>query len=463
MQKVPTTFPASYGSYALLKVLSAKEDGPVYLAAVRGEKKPRAIKTMPLQGQGAVNLALFNTETNRLARIRFAHLARVLESTRIEDQAGLVMEYVPGKSLAEICQRAEEYDFLLPPELGLVVAHDVFAAAEFFHAFEGAGRVHGNISPRTILVRYSGDAKVAGYRPGYRAPAGADAHMAVDLKPLANLLCDLRFEMFPKELTQLVPRLLENDVSPVEGMAAVRAFLHAHVPSAEQRQTVAAWLEDVFQEHSYAQEAHEEDRLLAAGAHALGPSPSRAKRVTLAGGAIALLALVGGGGLLMARRGPGRTHPESRQVEPPTTTMAAAQTVPVVPPPAGLPPLAVPTPGPSTDPAALPATIPQPPVDAPESRPSKPRAGGGPVDRLLVAADVAFDAGKRIEAVHLGLQALKAGGGLRAHLALAEYYRTMHRYQEAMNHYRAAVEIEPENKLAATGVRMLEPKLSPCQ
>lgn len=85
------------------------------------------------------------------------------------------------------------------------------------------------------------------------------------------------------------------------------------------------------------------------------------------------------------------------------------------------------------------------------------------MDRLLVAADVAFDAGKRIEAVHLGLQALKAGGGLRAHLALGEYYRTMHRYQEAMNHYRAAVEIEPENRLAATGVRMLETKLSPCQ
>jgi hypothetical protein len=39
----------------------------------------------------------------------------------------------------------------------------------------------------------------------------------------------------------------------------------------------------------------------------------------------------------------------------------------------------------------------------------------------------------------------------------------MHRYQEAMNHYRAAVEIEPDNRLAATGVRMLENKLSPCQ
>jgi hypothetical protein len=463
VQQVPTTFPTSRGSYALLKVLSAEEDSPVYLAAVRGQKKPWAIKTMPLRGQGAVNLDLFKSETKHLARMRFAHLARVLESTQIEDHAGLVMEYIPGKSLAEICQRAEEYAFLLPPELGLVVAHDVFAAADFFHAFEGVGRVHGNISLRTIFVRYAGDVKVAGYRPGYRSPTGADAHMSVDLKPLASLLCDLRFDMFPKELAHLVPRLLEDPVSSAEGMAAVRAFLHDHAPSAEQRRSVGAWLEDVFQEHSYAQEAHEQERLVVAGTHALARTPALPKRVTLVGSAIALLALVGGGGLLMARRGPGRSQPETKLVNPPTPTLAPAQVVPAALPTAGPPPPASPPTGPATDRTAAPGNPPQSASDTPESRPSKPRPGGGPVDRLLVAADVAFDAGKRIEAVHLGLQALKAGGGLRAHLALGEYYRSMHRYQEAMNHYRAAVEIEPENRLAATGVRMLENKLSPCQ
>jgi len=32
-----------------------------------------------------------------------------------------------------------------------------------------------------------------------------------------------------------------------------------------------------------------------------------------------------------------------------------------------------------------------------------------------------------------------------------------------MNHYRAVIEIDPENKLAATGVQMLDKKLSPCR
>jgi tetratricopeptide (TPR) repeat protein len=82
---------------------------------------------------------------------------------------------------------------------------------------------------------------------------------------------------------------------------------------------------------------------------------------------------------------------------------------------------------------------------------------------LLRAADAAFGAGKRIEAVTLALQAVHAGGGARAHLALGEYYHSMHRYQDALNHYRAAVEIEPENKLALTGVKLIEKKISPCQ
>ena len=173
-----------------MKVLSAQGDGPVYLAALSGAKKPCVIKTLPLQGKDSVDLGLLKAETKKLARIHSAHLAAVHASPEVESDGAFVMEYVRGKSLAAVCQRAEDYAVLLPPELGLVVAHDVFAATEAFRAFEGANRVHGNISPRTILVGYSGDVKVAGYRPGVHATAGVDVHVARDLKPVASMLCD---------------------------------------------------------------------------------------------------------------------------------------------------------------------------------------------------------------------------------------------------------------------------------
>ena len=469
MLQTPTTFPAKHNSHALLKLLSAQEEGPVYLAALDGAKKPWVIKTVAPQGRRVVDLGPMKAETKRLSRMHSVYLAAVLSSPEIENDGGFVMEYVPGKSLAAICERAEEYSELLPPELGLVVAHDAFAAAEFFHAFEGAGRVHGNISPRTILVSYAGDVKVAGYRPGSSPLAGAPAHAARDLKPLATLLCDLRFQRFPQELTTFVPRLLEDHVSPEEAVAAVRAFLNDHVPSADHRRKAAEWLEDLFPDHQCDHEAEEDERLLAAGMRMLAPARPVSKRISVFGGTTALLALVGGGALLVAHRGPGQALSQSNQVEPmpqaiPAQSEPAAQTAPKPPAPAPVAPVpVVPVPVVPADPAPVAASHPKSQPDTSGNRPTKLRSEEPPAERLLHAADAAFGAGQRIEAINLGIQALGVGGGIRAHLALGEYYRSLHRYQDALNHYRAVVEVEPENKLATAGVQLLEKKVSPCR
>jgi hypothetical protein len=448
-----------------LKVLSAQGDGPVYLAALSGAKKPCVIKTLPLQGKDSVDLGLLKAETKKLARIHSAHLAAVHASPEVESDGAFVMEYVRGKSLAAVCQRAEDYAVLLPPELGLVVAHDVFAATEAFRAFEGANRVHGNISPRTILVGYSGDVKVAGYRPGVHATAGVDVHVARDLKPVASMLCDLPFEMFPTELTKLVPRLLEDNVSPVEATAAVRAFLHDHVPSAHHRRRVAEWLKDIFLDR-FDEEAQEEAQLLASAIPLLTVPGVRpvAKRVSAFGGTTALIALlVGGGALLMSHRRPTQAHSEAMHVAT-LPQLALEQALPLgnAPPASPTPTLVAPAQVAPRDPSTAAAST-KAPSDTADNRPPKRESEEMPAERLLHAADAAFGAGKRIEAVTLALQAVNAGGGVRAHLALGEYYQSMHRYQDALNHYRAAAEIEPENKLALTGVRILEKKISPCQ
>ncbi len=469
MLKTHATFPVSHGLYAFLKVLSSPGDGPVYLAALSGGTKPWVIKALPLQGPGAVNLGVLKAETKKLARAHSTHLAALRATPEVESDGGFVMEYLRGKSLAAIRERTEEYTVLLPTELGLVVAHDAFAAAEAFHAFDGAGRVHGNITPRTILVGYSGDVKVAGYRPGSHVSAGVEEHVARDLRPLASILCDLPFEMFPKELTKVVPRLLEDHVSAVEAMAAVRAFLHEHVPSAQHRRRVAEWLKDIFLDQ-FDHEAKEEARLLASASTMLSPRPAlpMAKRATVLGGTTAMLALVGGGIMLMSHRRPLPAHSEAMRVE----SIPAVQQSQVLPPasPPSVPPIpAMPVPMPApvapNDPASASASLSkaQPPSDTPDSRPARRESEESTTERLLREAEAAFDAGKRIEAINLALQAANAGGGVHAHLALGEYYHSVHRYQDALNHYRAALEIEPGNKLALTGIRLLEKKISPCQ
>jgi hypothetical protein len=468
--QIPSTLPVSRGRYVLLKVLSDQDDGPVYLAVLHGTKKLRVIKSASPAGRAGGVPDSLRGGAKVLAKMQSAHLATVVASPEVEADGGLVMEYFAGKPLAAISRRAEEYSVLLPPELGLIVAHDMFAAAEFFHGFEGGLLVHGNITANTILVGYSGDAKLAGYRPGLHSPAGVDVHVSKDLKPFAGLLSELTFEMFPKELATLVPRLLEDNVSPMEATAAVRAFLHDYQPSAEQRHKVAAWLTDLFLGQR-AEEAQEEARLLAAGMQLLksvsAPRPA-VKRASVVGGTTALLALVGGGALLMAHRRPDQPRPDvapGESVAKAARQPAVALTMPgsgastESPAPTVVPPAA---PAAPTDSAVVPLSRPKSTSDTPD-RPSKHEPIESPAEHLLQAAEVAFNAGKRVEAVNLGLRAVNAGGGVRAHLALGEYYRSMHRYQEAMNHYRSVAEIDPENKLALAGVQMLEKKLAPCR
>jgi serine/threonine protein kinase len=260
----PTSFPAIYGSEALLKVLSDEGEQSVYLLAIDGADRPWVMKMLPPQGEAALELDALGTEIRWLRRMQSANLARVLSSEGVDGMRGVVMEHVPGKSLAAIRSRAEQLSDLPPPELGVVVAHDVFAALELFHEFEGAGRVHGNVSSRTILVGYSGEAKIAGYRLGCHPRAAADGLFSRDLKPLADILCDMPFHRFPQALAHLVPRLLEETISPTEAIAATKSFVRDCVPSVDDRRTVAAWLEKVFPGERD-REAREDQQLLAEG------------------------------------------------------------------------------------------------------------------------------------------------------------------------------------------------------
>ena len=497
MAQIPNTFPASYGPYALLKLLSDEGERSVYLLAISGVVKPWVLKVIPRGEEPAFDLQTLKAETKSLSRMRSDNLPVVLGCDEIEGDLGVVMEHVPGKSLAAICDRAEERSMLLPPELGVIVAHDAFAAMEYFHDFEGANRVHGNISLRTILVGYSGDVKIAGYRPGCHAPAEVDIQAARDLRPIANILYDLPFQMFPQELAHLVPRLLDDAISPVEALAAAKAFLRGHVPSADNRKKVAAWLDEIFpgqrasdiQEHvqllargielcaraSIEQEGASQNPAIddEIGAHKSpkGPGESGTGHVPssslfgrplfkgIATGMVGSILLAGGVALLMAKRGHHAVPVAQARAAAPTALPieagVAEQPVPA-PPDADLPaPAEVPAP------MDVPVTPPQlrPGVRAEHSAKRKPERSS--TRRLLRAADAAFDGGDRIQAIKLAAQAVDAGGGVRAHLALGRYYRSMHRYGDARDHYRAALDLEPGNKLAQTGIEIIEKQLAP--
>jgi hypothetical protein len=493
--QIPTTFPAIYGTYALLKLLSDEGERSVYLLAISGVNKPWVLKVVPLGERPAFDLETLKAETKSLSRMRSDSLPVVLGCDEIEGDLGIVMEHVPGKSLADICDRANQRSRLLPTELGVIVAHDAFAAMELFHDFEGTNRVHGNITLRTILVSYAGEVKIAGFRPGSHASAKEDGHTDRDLRSIADILYELPFQMFPQQLTHLVPRLLDHAISPAEAMAAAKAFLRGHVPSTDDRQKVAAWLDEIFPGQRE-RDSQDHARLWAEGVEliarpltepqvqtqspaigdALGAPPkvrgeggvARVGRSTLfrrpwfkgvATGMVAALALAGGIAWLMANHDR-HAVPETNAPEPvPEALLAPADTG--VQPEAALPDADWPAPVEVAAPVEVPVSQPElrPSLRAGHSAKRKPEKSSA--EQLLDAADAAFDGGERIEAIKLAAQAVEAGGGVRAYLALARYYRSMHRYREAQDHYRTALKLEPGNKLAQTGIEVMDRLLAP--
>jgi tetratricopeptide (TPR) repeat protein len=127
-------------------------------------------------------------------------------------------------------------------------------------------------------------------------------------------------------------------------------------------------------------------------------------------------------------------------------------------------PSAQPVPAPSTADVAAPVDVamlatpekhPRQKPGAQESRQAKRKPDESSAEQLLHAADAAFASGNRREAIMLGTQALNTGGGVRAHLALGEYYRNARLYQEALRHYRAALKMDPTNHPAMRGINMV--------
>jgi serine/threonine-protein kinase len=258
------TFPTIYGAYALLKTLSDEGAWSAHLIAIDGAAVPWVIKRRSIQGADGLDLKTAKAETKVLARMSSPYWAKVLTATEIDGEVGIVMEHVPGKSLAEICRTANEKGLLIPPELGLVVAHDAFCGMLYFHEFENASRLHGNLSPRTIILSYAGEMKLVGYRPGRHGRAENADQVTKDLMPLAPILCEVPFKTFPTELAEIVPRLHEDRIAPAEALAAVRGFLGRHAPTAEDRKKLATWMDDVFPGERN-KESAEGERLVADG------------------------------------------------------------------------------------------------------------------------------------------------------------------------------------------------------
>jgi eukaryotic-like serine/threonine-protein kinase len=145
------------GRYQLGSLLGVGGMARVYVATDRVLERQVAVKVLsPSDAQDPLFVERFRREARAAARLSHPNIVAVFDSGSDAGQPYLVMEYVPGESLAQVLHRQGR----LAPGRAVGLAIQVCAALAAAHA---QGLVHRDIKPANVLVGPDGQVQVTDF------------------------------------------------------------------------------------------------------------------------------------------------------------------------------------------------------------------------------------------------------------------------------------------------------------
>lgn len=159
-------FPRSFGRYFLEKSLSRGGMGEVFLAQAKGVRQRCVIKTIrgDLTGDEEF-VGRFADEAKIMVRIDHDNIIRVFDAGKVGADYYIAMEYVHGRDLGDVLDRAYERGEPMPTQLGLYVTSQLLKGLEYAHSLTDErgrhmGLVHRDISPQNVLIGFDGSVKL---------------------------------------------------------------------------------------------------------------------------------------------------------------------------------------------------------------------------------------------------------------------------------------------------------------
>lgn len=161
--------PIPFGKYYLLERVNVGGMAEVFKAkatGVEGFERLVAVKRiLPSIAEDDEFITMFIDEAKIAVQLTHANIAQIFDLGKVDDSFFIALEYVHGRDLRAIFNRARQRNEPLPIQLVCYVIMKVCEGLDYAHQKrDGSGQflnlVHRDVSPQNILVSHEGEVKV---------------------------------------------------------------------------------------------------------------------------------------------------------------------------------------------------------------------------------------------------------------------------------------------------------------
>ena len=159
------------GRYVVRRKIAEGGMAEIFLAASRGpegfEKEVVIKRIRSALADDPSFVQMFIAEARVASKLNHANIVHIFDFDQHDDSYYLAMEYVRGKSLAEIQRRTRERGVPFPPVLAAQVALEVARGLAYAHRMTDHGQplnlVHRDVTPHNVLISYDGSVKLTDF------------------------------------------------------------------------------------------------------------------------------------------------------------------------------------------------------------------------------------------------------------------------------------------------------------
>jgi len=164
--------PTQFGKYYLTRRIAVGGMAEIFQAKLFGvggfEKQMVVKQILPQYSRNAEFINMFIDEAKIGVTLTHGNIVPVYELGRIGDTYFIALEYVDGKDLAEILEKARAAQKPISPEHAAYVAIEICKGLDYAHRRtnernQPLGVVHRDISPPNILISREGEVKVTDF------------------------------------------------------------------------------------------------------------------------------------------------------------------------------------------------------------------------------------------------------------------------------------------------------------